>query len=273
MEQTLVLNVEAIEQTLGKEVLEEALNKHGYEGLQKLQELMGLASCEAIKALLDNDLQVERLIDVTKENGVLYVRLILKITQYAESGGEITNRIEKAVELLKMPPSEALKELRAIQQAQRKRLLDQVTISARSNKKVTDYEGMRDDLKNKRELAALRTQATREQTQATALRNSSRNITNAVNRIDTIVNPRKWAQLPCFAGETSVWTVDGVKRTDELQPGEKVWPFDGELQQTVQRQILKVLQNRTVHFYDVQVGSSTIQATGNHPFWVEDRSE
>jgi hypothetical protein len=80
-------------------------------------------------------------------------------------------------------------------------------------------------------------------------------------------------ELPCFAGETPVWTVDGVKRIDELQPGEKVWAFDEELQQTVPRQILKVLQNRTVHFYDVRVGSSTIQATGNHPFWVEDRSE
>jgi hypothetical protein len=80
-------------------------------------------------------------------------------------------------------------------------------------------------------------------------------------------------ELPCFAGETPVWTVDGVKRIDELQPGEKVWAFDEELQQTVPRQILKVLQNRTVHFYDVRVGNSTIQATGNHPFWVEDRSE
>ncbi len=33
------------------------------------------------------------------------------------------------------------------------------------------------------------------------------------------------------------------------------------------------MQNRTIHFYDVKVGSSTIQATGNHPFWVEDKAE
>jgi hypothetical protein len=192
-----------------------------------------------------------------------------RIEKAAESGGVKTNRIKKAVELLKMPPSEALKELRAIQQAQIHRSAEQHGTAVKSNRKATDDRNNQ-QARNVRAQDLLAAQAGVE---ATRLGNISTRITHAVNRIDTIVNPRKWAQLPCFAGETPVWTVDGVKRIDELQPGEKVWAFDEELQQTVQRQILKVLQNRTVHFYDVRVGNSTIQATGNHPFWVEDRSE
>jgi hypothetical protein len=51
-----------------------------------------------------------------------------------------------------------------------------------------------------------------EEAKERAIKNISKAINNAVDRIDTIVNPQRWAKLPCFAGETPVWTIDGVKR-------------------------------------------------------------
>ena len=79
-----VVNVEALRETLGEEFFSQALLERGQDGLLELQQLMGLTSREGVKTLLDNALKLERLIDVTKENGVLYVKLILELTQKPE---------------------------------------------------------------------------------------------------------------------------------------------------------------------------------------------
>jgi len=273
-ESSILVNVEAMRQTLGEEVFQQALLERGQDGLQQLQELMGMTSREATKALLDNGLEVKRLIDLIAENGVLYVKLILEVTQLAQTSEVIANYIKTAVELLNMTPSEALQELNnGIKEQQAEKSREQFATARRTLNTSLDWVNRPRHLQDPIELSNLQAKLTNEQVNAANSAAITKAINNAVARIDTIVNPQNWAKLPCFAGETPVWTIDGVKRIDSLQPGEKVWTFDEKLQQIVPQKIIKVLQNRTVHFYDIEVGNSIVQATGNHPFWVEDRSE
>jgi hypothetical protein len=79
--------------------------------------------------------------------------------------------------------------------------------------------------------------------------------------------------LPCFSGDTPVWTVDGPRRIDSLSPGETVLAFDFSRMDVVRCGVLEVLRNRTEHFYDVLAGGGVVHATGQHPFWVESESD
>lgn len=105
------------------------------------------------------------------------------------------------------------------------------------------------------------------------LRKKLNEIERTLKRLDAILNPRQGLKLPCFSGETLVWTDSGAKRIDGIQIGELVLAFDLASQQVVTRSVVNVLHNKTTHFYEMQIAGQQIRATGRHPFWVSEESE
>ncbi|HEX8722747.1 MAG TPA: polymorphic toxin-type HINT domain-containing protein [Pyrinomonadaceae bacterium] len=94
-----------------------------------------------------------------------------------------------------------------------------------------------------------------------------------IERAKIALDPKKHrGLLPCFSGDTAVWTADGPRRIDGLAPGATVLAFDFSRMDVVRRAVLAVLRNRTEHFYDVRTDGGVVRATGRHRFWVESES-
>jgi Pretoxin HINT domain len=92
--------------------------------------------------------------------------------------------------------------------------------------------------------------------------------------IDIVANPEKHRlSLPCFARGTLVWTPAGLRPIEEIRVGDLVQAWDPESATLVQRRVLQVFHNRTLHFYEIAWGDAKVEATGRHRFWVEDRGE
>ena len=90
-----------------------------------------------------------------------------------------------------------------------------------------------------------------------------------IEKTDILLNPKEHrAALPCFSGDTLVWTAHGTRRIDTLRAGEMVFAFDFARDRVVKRAIVEVFENKTQHFYDLDVGGESIHATGQHRFRV-----
>jgi hypothetical protein len=111
------------------------------------------------------------------------------------------------------------------------------------------------------------------QEEKNSLTSRNQQINSEINRIEVKLDPSKKTALPCFSGDTLVWTVTGPKRIDQLRPGESIFSFDFEREELVARRIAEVRINKTLHFYDIHISDSVIRATGSHRFWVEDQKE
>jgi len=100
-----------------------------------------------------------------------------------------------------------------------------------------------------------------------------KDLNQAIQHAEILANPKEHrAGLPCFAGDTQVQTKQGRRRIDELNVGDSVLAYDFREEQTVERVVMQVLRNRTQHFYRLRVDGETIQATGQHRFWVPAQS-
>ncbi len=146
--------------------------------------------------------------------------------------------------------------------------------------KLEKIEKQKDSARTSQEKEAKRQQANRrsrdianKEDEIGALESKNRGINKEVRRQEFILKPNEKVALPCFSGDTLVWTIDGPKRIDSLNEGEKAFAFDFKLNQTTIRRINKVFSNRTKHFYEISNGGNRIYATGRHPFWVQERSE
>jgi hypothetical protein len=82
------------------------------------------------------------------------------------------------------------------------------------------------------------------------------------------LKPGNRAQLPCFAGDTPVWTVDGPRRIDSLRPGDRIIAYDVEHATPVERAVREVVPSRTLHFHTLTVAGQRIEVTGRHRFWL-----
>jgi hypothetical protein len=95
-----------------------------------------------------------------------------------------------------------------------------------------------------------------------------------IDRTLIALDPAKYrAVLPCFSGDTPVWTDNGPRPIDQLRAGDLVLAFDLARLEVVRRAIKEVLRNSTLHFYDIDLGESIIHATGQHRFWVESQAD
>jgi hypothetical protein len=92
--------------------------------------------------------------------------------------------------------------------------------------------------------------------------------------IETRTRGRCFFVVICFVAGTDVLTPDGPRDIETIQPGEKVWSFDGE---TGQWQTTEVIATSETLYDGVMVkveitdddGSfEAIECTGGHPFWV-----
>jgi len=94
-----------------------------------------------------------------------------------------------------------------------------------------------------------------------------RNSTSSVN--NPIVSFNLPKQSTCFAGGTLVWTEEGLRPIESIQPHERVWSYDPESQSWLLAEVLKVHE----HDYHgdmltIQVNGEAIETTPNHPLLV-----
>jgi hypothetical protein len=90
-----------------------------------------------------------------------------------------------------------------------------------------------------------------------------------VTRGDDLVEIKVTKKPGCFLAGTGVLTESGLKPIEEIKSGEKVWAVDPQTGEWELREVVAPL----VHDYEgdivaVTVGQETVEATGNHPFWV-----
>jgi hypothetical protein len=94
-----------------------------------------------------------------------------------------------------------------------------------------------------------------------------------IQRKNAQLNLDARSRLPCFAAGTRVWTPAGPCAIETLKLNDVVLAHDSESGGTVERRVLEIHTNRTMGFYHLEVGDSTIKATSLHRFWVESRRE
>ena len=79
-------------------------------------------------------------------------------------------------------------------------------------------------------------------------------------------------RLPCFAGDTVVWTPAGPRRIDALAVGDEVVAWDFTAGRRVARRVLQCHRNRTLHWRELTVGGKIIRTTREHRFWAAARA-
>lgn len=77
------------------------------------------------------------------------------------------------------------------------------------------------------------------------------------------------AKALCFGAGTLVSTPSGLRAIESLAPGDRVYAYDFEAQGRVIERIEGVSSGRTRTWIDIEIGSTVLRATGNHPVWSE----
>ncbi len=298
------VDINQLQSDLSELDVNEVLDQYGMSGLQKLQNAKDKINLDDLKGLIIH-LGANKFVDLIANYELLPVQIALDVAkEIAELTGNNVDQYNKKIEiaaiLLAQPRQSANvktleEQFRKNRRKQGEDLSEQRdTTGKRLLKLQSKQEALRlrqsspnypplteDELK---ELANLpdrieKTKILLEETDK-LLPDARRREENAqyaskknpFAQIDQRINTSIWALLPCFLGDTLIWTADGVRRIDELKIGELVFTFDFERQEVVKREILQVLRNQTNHFYKIMAGNDTIKATGNHLFWVEDKS-
>ena len=77
----------------------------------------------------------------------------------------------------------------------------------------------------------------------------------------------------CFPAGTVVATPAGSRPIEQLCSGEQVWSFDQVLGQVIVATITSTLRGWTSRWVEVDIGATTLRATGAHRFWVESKQD
>ncbi|WP_239613520.1 polymorphic toxin-type HINT domain-containing protein [Cohnella mopanensis] len=75
-------------------------------------------------------------------------------------------------------------------------------------------------------------------------------------------------QCNCFTAGTKVQTNQGEKPIEEIQVGDKVLSKNEKTGDVDYKKVTATFKHDTDEIYKINVGSQTIEATFNHPFWV-----
>ncbi|CAH1207671.1 hypothetical protein PAECIP111893_02752 [Paenibacillus plantiphilus] len=73
----------------------------------------------------------------------------------------------------------------------------------------------------------------------------------------------------CFTAGTKVLTDEGEKPIEEIEVGDKVLSRNEETGEQAYKEVVQLFQKTSESIYSIRIGDQTIEATGNHPFWVE----
>ena len=182
---------------------------------------------------------------------------------------------EIIAEARQRPPDEALIQLQDLRQSREVRIGElgrriaevERRIGKLGEERVPTRGRRRDELLGKiekRQQFSARLEAERSK-----LASESSKLGREISRLKIILDPKSRVPLPCFSGDTPVWTPGGPRQIASLRAGDVVLSFDFGSGTAIERAVVTVHGNRTLHFYEVAVGGQIIRATGEHPFWVE----
>jgi Domain of unknown function (DUF4157)/Pretoxin HINT domain len=182
-------------------------------------------------------------------------------------------------ELRQMSPEEAaarLEQMRSLNSRNLQQLREQINrleleIRRLGNQRATTRGATRDRLQQGINRLARQRDTLIEQ--RTALQRESDILNREARRLSNILNPQRRTELPCFSGDTLVHTVNGSKRIDNLQRGENIFAFDFAIGSLVKKEILDITRNKTLRFYEIKIENDTINSSGSHRFWVENKSQ
>ncbi len=73
----------------------------------------------------------------------------------------------------------------------------------------------------------------------------------------------------CFAAGTLIYTESGLKPIEAIQKDDQVWSYDFTQGKNVLQNVLRTFTHTATGYAQVQIGSETVTATLEHPFWVE----
>ncbi|MWC27059.1 hypothetical protein GON22_02950 [Paenibacillus sp. MMS18-CY102] len=76
-------------------------------------------------------------------------------------------------------------------------------------------------------------------------------------------------QCNCFTAGTKVKTDKGEKPIEDIHIGDKVLSKNEATGELDYKEVTATFKHDTNEIYKIQVGSQTIEATYNHPFWIE----
>jgi hypothetical protein len=77
--------------------------------------------------------------------------------------------------------------------------------------------------------------------------------------------------LLCFTEGTEVATAGGEKPIEAVQPGDGVWAYNGVSGQSELQPVTAAFSREVDELVVVSAGGDTMEATVEHPFWVEGR--
>ncbi|CAM3843210.1 polymorphic toxin-type HINT domain-containing protein [Marinicrinis lubricantis] len=73
----------------------------------------------------------------------------------------------------------------------------------------------------------------------------------------------------CFTAGTKVLTDEGEKNIEDIEVGDKVLSKDEATGEVAYKEVTATFNHETDEIYKIHVGGQTIEATFNHPFYVE----
>ncbi|CAH1207678.1 hypothetical protein PAECIP111893_02754 [Paenibacillus plantiphilus] len=101
-------------------------------------------------------------------------------------------------------------------------------------------------------------------------------ITGAVDKMKKIgeTTPNVYKDkdaLPCncFTVGTKVLTDEGEKPIEEIEVGDRVLSRNEETGEQAYKEVVQLFQKTSESIYIIRLDEQIVEATGNHPFWVE----
>lgn len=73
----------------------------------------------------------------------------------------------------------------------------------------------------------------------------------------------------CFTAGTKVLTDEGEKPIEEIEVGDKVLAKSDETGEVAYKEVVGLFQKQTDEIYKVYIGDEVIEATAEHPFWLD----
>jgi hypothetical protein len=73
----------------------------------------------------------------------------------------------------------------------------------------------------------------------------------------------------CFTADTLILTDSGEKPIEEIKIGDKVLSRNEDSGEEAYKPVIHLFEREAYEIYNIHVGDQIIEATGNHPFWVQ----
>ncbi|WP_158306261.1 polymorphic toxin-type HINT domain-containing protein [Paenibacillus curdlanolyticus] len=73
----------------------------------------------------------------------------------------------------------------------------------------------------------------------------------------------------CFTAGTLILTDNGDKPIEEIKIGDKVLSRNENTGEEAYKPVIRLFEREAYEIYNIHVGDQVIEATGNHPFWVQ----